>query len=240
MAYTLQQSVDWAQTYIQYVPLTAGVANEPAISIGNMVMSTILAPPFTWPFNRDEFDITLVASQQDYTFGVTDFAYLEKVSLLSVDGNDGFELKSVYNTNSLGRATQNQTAQPNSVSVKQFTPGTNVDLRFLSIPDQAYLGTLTYQMQIDSFTALDQDWSPLPDEFMPIYNNLFLAEAMAVADDAREQTYRLRGIAALLAKSTGLSDMQVNAFLAQYISRGVSQEQIAQLRNAQGNQARGV
>ena len=238
--YTLQQSINSSQTYIQYVPLTAGVDNEPAISIGNTVLSTILTPPFTWPFNRNEFAISLIAGQQDYVFDVTDFAYLEKVSLLSTDGNEGFEIKSVYNINSLGIASDTQTAQPNSASVKSYIPGTSVSIRFLSIPDQAYTGTLTYQMAVDPFTALDQDWAPLPDEFLPVYNNLFLAEAMAVADDAREQTYRLRGIAALLAKSTGLSDLQVNAFLAQYIARGTSQEQIAQLRNAQGSQARGV
>jgi hypothetical protein len=75
---------------------------------------------------------------------------------------------------------------------------------------------------------------------MDIFNNLFLAEAMAVADDPREQIYRMRGIAALLSKAEGLTEMQINAFLAQYISRGLTPQQVAQLKTQQGHQARGI
>jgi hypothetical protein len=240
MSYTLQQTINWAQTYVQYIPLTAGTGNEPAISIGNTVQSTILNAPFVWPFNRNEFPIVLVTGQQDYVFDVTDFAYLEKVSLLSADGSDGFEVKDVYNTNILGLAATGSTAQPNAVAVKLYTPDTSIALRFLSNPDQAYTGTLTYQVIVDPFTALDDPWAPIPDSFIDIFNNLFLAEVMAVADDAREQLYRQRGIAALLSKAEGLTEMQRNVYLAQYLARGSSMTLAAQLRTQQAIQARGL
>jgi len=318
MGYTLQQTINWAQTFIEYSPLTAGTNSEPAISIATMVRNTILNAPFTWPWNRNEFALTggtaLIAGQQDYTVNITDFAYLEKVSLLTVDSSYGWELKDVYNTNILGIPATGTTeqAQPNAAAVKLYTPGTSVVIRFLPPPDQAYTGAITYQQlslpfqvftvtscgnaaggntsytgtfnaasfvagqiaQIAGFvtnvvnngsftivscnattlvvansagvaethsaTAINESWFPIPDSFMDIYNNLFLAEAMAVVDDTREQTYRMRGIAALLAKSEGLTEMQRNAFLAQWLSRGSTQTMVTQLRNQQGSQARGV
>jgi hypothetical protein len=249
MAYTLQETINWAQTYIEYSPLTAGTNFEPALSIGTMVRSTILNAPLVWPWNRDEYLInapntpaSLIAGVQDYTFPITDFAYLEKISLLSADGTYGYEIQDVHNTNILGIAGTNAgaQAQPNSAAVKFYTPGTSVSLRFLSVPDQAYTGVITYQQLALPFTTLAGLWAPIPDSFMDIFNNLFLAEAMEAVDDARGQYYRQRGIAALLAKSEGLSQMQINAFLAQWTARGVSQQTSAQLRTQQASQARGV
>jgi hypothetical protein len=244
VAYTLQQSVNWAQTFIEYSPLTAGTGNEPAISIGSMVRSTILNAPFTWPWNRNEFPLiaadALVAGTQDYEYLIDDFAYLEKVSLLSADSTYGYELKNVYNTNILGVPSSTAQAQPDGVAVKSYVPGTSVSLRFLSNPDQSYTGILTYQMLPISFAALSDTWAPIPDSFMDVFNNLFLAEALENVDDARGQYYRQRGIAALLSKAEGLTQMQINAFLAQYSSRGTSQQLAAQQRVQQGTQARAI
>ena len=249
MAYTLTQSINWAQTYIEYSPLTAGTNSEPAITMASMIRSTILNSPFTWPWNRAEYVIntpntpaSLTAGAQDYTFTITDFAYLEKISLLSADGTYGFEIQDVHNTNILGISgtTSAAQAQPNSAAVKLYTPSTSVSLRFLSVPDQAYTGVITYQKLALPFATVGDPWSPIPDSFMDIFNNLFLAEAMEAVDDARGQYYRQRGIAALLAKSEGLSDMQRNAFLSQWIARGTSQQMSAQLRVQQAQQARGI
>ena len=75
---------------------------------------------------------------------------------------------------------------------------------------------------------------------MEIYNNLFLAEMMATADDAREQLYRQRGVAALLSKAQGLTQLQVNAFLAQWSARGSMQELAKQIATQMGAQSRGI
>jgi hypothetical protein len=245
MAYSLQQSINWAQTYIEFSPLSAGTNNEPAISVASMVRNTILNAPMCWPWNRAEFSLTgvnaLQLGVQDYTFPVTNFAYLEKISLLEpAPGTYGYELTDIYNINTLGVASTNATAQPKAAAVKFYVPGTSVSIRFLSNPDQAYTGTLTYQMLSVPFAALTDTWAPIPDSFSDVFNNLFLAEAMEIVDDARGAQYRQRGIAALLSKAEGLSDMQVNAFLSQYIMRGPSQELRAQLKAQQSIQARGV
>ena len=144
--YTLTQSINWSQPYIEYVPLNAGTAWEPALSVATMVRNSILNPPFTWPFNRNEYtSLSLVQGTQDYTASITDFAYLEKVSLLNADGF-GYELDDVYNTNILGvPSLTNGQGQPNSCAVRYYVPSTSVSLRFLSVPEQAYTTILTYQ-----------------------------------------------------------------------------------------------
>jgi hypothetical protein len=92
-----------------------------------------------------------------------------------------------------------------------------------------------------SFTAfaVNPSWSPIPDQFSDIYNNLYLSEILAANDDTRAQLYRQRGIAAFLAKSTGLSEMQRNVFLQQWNARGMERQSSAQITQ-QGNQGRTV
>ena len=323
MAYTLQDTINFCQAFIQYSPLTAGTGSEPAVSIASMVRDTILNAPFTWSWNRNEYDaLILEAETQDYMVPLTDFAYLEKVTLINQDGSYAYELKDVYNTNILG-VSVDKPAQPKSVAVRYYTPGESISLRFLSVPDQNYTSVLTYQklpvpfspyfatyafgpagqtfpltevvvtgptatytgsitggaanayagmtfpitgfmnpgnnvsFAVTSSTATtlvgtvatqvnevnanaDQSWDPIPESFKDIYNNLFLAEAFqAVDDDQQASRYRIRGVAALLSKAEGLTEMQRNAFLAQYLVRE-SQSQAAQLRTQQAIQGRGV
>lgn len=60
-------------------------------------------------------------------------------------------------------------------------------------------------------------WSLIPDTYMDVFNNLFLSEAFASVDEPqRAQLYRTRGVAALLARSEGLTEAQKNAFMQQW------------------------
>lgn len=88
--------------------------------------------------------------------------------------------------------------------------------------------------------AVNPSWAPLPDQFSDIYNNLFLSEVLAVNDDQpRAQLYRQRGMAAFLSKSTGLTEMQKNAFIQQWLARDVERNSVAQTTQ-QGNLGRSV
>lgn len=63
---TLQNTVNFALPYVQFRPLAIGASNEPAITIANTVMQTILGPPFKWWFNRNQIGLLLGPGQQDY------------------------------------------------------------------------------------------------------------------------------------------------------------------------------
>jgi hypothetical protein len=203
-----------------------------------MIVSTITNAPLTWAWNRKEYGgLTLVTSQQDYVVTIADFSFLEKVTLTTADAKYAFDVKDVYNTTTLG-VSVSKPAEPKGVSVHLVQYGTNVTLRFMAIPDQAYTSVITYQTLIPDMSSLGATW-PLPSQYKDIFNNLFAAEAyQAVDDDQQAQRYRMRGVAALLAKAEGLSEMQRNSVLAQFLVRG-SQTQAQQLRTQQGTQARG-
>jgi hypothetical protein len=239
MSRTVQDSINWAETFIEYQPMSAGTGGNPAVTTANVIQSTICNPPLCWAWNRAESTaLSTIAGTQDYLVNLIDFGYLEKVSLKTADGTYVYEVPSILNTNTLGVSIDQ--AQPQSVSVKYVIYGTSVALRFLAVPDQVYSVTLTYQKLVVPLTALTGaggTWI-IPDSYLDIYNNLFLGEALQGAGDAGAQ-YRQRGMAALLSKAEGLSELQKNAFLVQYLSR-TSQEMSSQLRTQTGNQARSL
>jgi hypothetical protein len=143
MAYTLQQTINWAQTMVQYLPLTAGLGQEPAVSTASFIRSTIFSAPFTWAFNRKEdSSISLVQGTQDYTWSVTNFGFLEKASIVDAQNNVQ-ELKYVHNLSPLSASTMQQ--RPSEIAVLTRTTG-SVKLRVVGVPDQAYTLNLTYQM----------------------------------------------------------------------------------------------
>jgi hypothetical protein len=64
----------------------------------------------------------------------------------------------------------------------------------------------------------------IPDAYINIYNNMFLAEALAITDDPRSQLYRQRSMAALLAAQDGLQATQKNIFAQQAKSNEAESE----------------
>lgn len=309
MSNTLQGTINWSQSYIEYSPMTAGTNFEPAVSIASMIRNTMLSAPFSWAWNRKEDSSKQTqANVQDYSYTLTNFGYLEKASLID-SNNKIWEIKDVYNTSALSKGGDSQ--RPHAIAVIINTPGTGFTIRFMGIPDDVYTIVLTYQIlsiQFASFaissaatasggntvytgvfdtnsfpvgslasvagfiahtvnngtfkvvavtattltlansgglietiaaTAVNQSWAPIPDNYSNIYNNLFLGEAFASTDDTRSQTYRQRGVAALLAKSEGLTDTQKNIFAQQWLAQGRESGSVA-LKLQQGIQAHGI
>jgi hypothetical protein len=238
MANTLQTTLNWALPYIEYSPMTAGTSNEPAISIASMIRNSMLFnPPIGWAFNRiEDVSQSTQVNVQDYIYTNTDFGYLEKASLID-SNNNVIEIKDVYNTAALSRGGDTQ--QPHAVAVILNTPGTSFKIRFMGIPDQVYTIVLTYQKLSIQFANVTDPWAPIPDSYSDIYNNLFLGETLAVADDTRSQIYRQRGVAAFLAKAEGLTDTQKNIFAQQWLAQGREQSSVV-LKLQQGVQGRGL
>src|SRR5579859_285233 len=289
----LQQTINWAKTYSQYVPSTAGLGQEPAVSIASMIRASMLNPPMTWYFNRAEKTFPTQIGLQDYQIAVPDLAFVENVSLLDDEGNI-WQLKDVYNNAALSKSSSQQRPSAMSVESTSIVNGALTFLfRFMGVPEKVYTVTVVYQKMATMFGpffitsasaasnnnttytgtfdplsfpagskavitgfvtnpanngsfvvvscsttqlvvangagvaeaisafANNFSWDPIPDQYRDVYNNLFLAEIMAVVDDAKSQLYRQRGVAALLSKATGLTEMQKNAFAQQWLARDV-------------------
>jgi hypothetical protein len=72
--YNIQNSINFSLPYIEYSPLSAGTAGEPAVGIATLVRNSLLSPPLSWPWNRSENDSkSTEVGVQDYTIAVTDF-----------------------------------------------------------------------------------------------------------------------------------------------------------------------
>jgi hypothetical protein len=313
--FTLQNSINFALPFVQYVPVNSGLGQEPAVSIANLIRNSFLSAPQNWAFNRNEITFSTTAGTQDYAQSFSgngnDFGYIEKATLTDDQGNV-FEIKDVYNSEPLSVTSFQQ--RPFAISAEKiYTSGGNqfVSFRFHGVPKYIYTVTVTYQKLAPQFGpffitscgnaaagnttytgtfdpyslptgatatitgfvmnlvnngtftivscsatslvlanasgvseavsayAVNPSWSPLPDQFSDVYNWLFLSEVLAQDDDARSQIYRQRGIGSFLAKATGLSEMQKNVFVQQWMRRSANQLTMQQT-TSQGNQGRGI
>jgi len=296
MSGNLQQTINWAKTFIQYSPLQAGLGQEPAVSIASMIRASMLNPPMTWYHNRAETTFQTVVGQQDYLVAVPDLAFVEAVSLTD-DTGETKQIKDVYNNAALAKSSSSSNGRPNAMSVESssIVSGDPTFLfRFLGVPDKIYTVTLVYQKMAlifgpffitnvsasgsnttytgtfdpksfpvgstasitscttaannGSFTVVscsstqlvvansagvaeavtayvsNFSWDPIPDQYIDVYNNLFLSEVLAMVDDSRAPYYRQRGVSALLSKASGLSEMQKNAFAQQWLARDVERQ----------------
>lgn len=211
--YTIQNSISFAAGFTKLMPLSGvgGVANEPALSIANMVLQTILGPPFCWRWNRNVLALgPTVAGTQDYATAVANYGYLEK-AFLAATGTGSIELEV-----SLLLSTDNVQSRPNYIAPQTDDGAGNITFRLLPVPDAAYIPTVIYQRKAALVTSLASTWAPIPDEYAYIYNLGFLAFSMMYANDPRFPLVLQRFLATLVGASEGLSQQQKNVFLGNW------------------------
>lgn len=81
---TLGGSINWAQSFGGFKQLTIGTANEPAITSANIILTTVLSPPFCWNWNRDSVTFPAATGVQDYVVDNPTFGFIEKASFIAV------------------------------------------------------------------------------------------------------------------------------------------------------------
>ena len=150
----LQQTINWARPYMQYVPLTAGFCQEPAVSAATMIRNSLLAPPQSWYWNRGLFSPINVtkAAGTDYQINISsipDFGFLEKASLQDASGKI-WEIKDVYNSMPLAASGVTDQQRPNAIVVLSQS-STQLTFRFLGAPNGTYTGSLIYQKKAQPF-----------------------------------------------------------------------------------------
>ena len=73
---TLQNAINFAAPILKNQPLM--VSNfEPALTAANIVLGTILGPPFRWRFNRNTLSFAIDTTHTDYVQAIPDFGFLE-------------------------------------------------------------------------------------------------------------------------------------------------------------------
>lgn len=233
---TLAGSIAWAQAFIRYMQLNIGSGNEPAITSANVVLQTILGPPFIWPWNRNTNSSTSTAAgTQDYPIALADFGFFEKATVTDTSGNvTELEWKQILSSENNTVANR---ARPTYIATQVDDNAGNITFRLMPVPDAVYVLTIIYQKAAVLFTATSGFWAPIPDRFEYIYNRGFLAFAMEANQDARFQVEHQRFVATLISASEGLSEMQKNLFLGNALTTA-SQALANNTRTAHGQQGR--
>ena len=215
---TLANSITWAQGYLFSQPLTLGAANEPAITIANIIKQAILGPPFCWRWNRGVLSTPISLSQgtQDYSKAVADFGFIEKAWLTLPTTNAVKEIEEIVDV----LPAETIQGRPDRAIAAQLDDNAgNITFRLSPVPDQSgYAAQVTYQKKPTLFTATSGTWAPIPDEYSYIYQYGFLGMALAFNKDPRAGVYDSRFVAHLLGCQGGLSEMQKNIFLGKWLS----------------------
>jgi hypothetical protein len=106
---TLLQTVDWAKRFSFKRPQSNGNFNEPAITNANLILQTIVGPPFAWRWNRVITGFITIPGQQDYTI----FNYLASTAVtkgwFAVDSNGNSQLATTAGTTGSSAPTWNST-----------------------------------------------------------------------------------------------------------------------------------
>ena len=82
---TLQNSINFAQTYCGYRQLNPGNGNEPAITAANIILQTVVGAPFVWNWNRSSVTFNTVVGTQDYATAAATFGFIEKADFKLAD-----------------------------------------------------------------------------------------------------------------------------------------------------------
>jgi hypothetical protein len=228
----LQASMLFSLPFIGYQPVN--ISNgEPAVTAANLTKQTILGAPFKWPWNRNSITFDTDTTNTDYYLDIVDFGFLEQVWLIDSKG----KVNEIEVRKSL--AAESVTKRPSSIAAQLMDSIGGVTLRLNAIPDQIYTVDGWYQRAPVLMSSTANTWGPIPDHLSYIYNWGFLSFVSLLTKDARFPIFGQRFTSHLLGAQDGLTALQRNIFLGNWLDVMSAQER-AQLNTQQGVQARGA
>ena len=206
---SVQNTVNWAISFLEQQPLEIN-GMEPALSSANLVLQTMLGPPFAWPWNRAF--LSYPSNGSDYTASLPAFGHIEAGTVQPVTGGIAWELE-VKNL----LLADTQASRPKYISPLLDDGQGNITFRLGPTPDQGYNVNLAYQNKAPQLMSLGTLWAPVPDQRNYICQWGFLALMSLIGNDARFNEYNAKFITSLLGAQGGLSDLEKNIFLSNWM-----------------------
>ena len=205
---TIRNTMNWTAPFIEQQPTQIN-GMEPALSSARLVLSTVLGPPFAWPFNRGV--LTFVTAGQDYVAaGFNDFGFIEGGSVQPAGGMP-YEVAP-----RLVLQLEGNQARPNWISAILDDGAGNITLRLNPAPTDGSTVTMLYQKKAPYMGSLACTWYPFPDEKNYVCQWGFLSLMSLIGNDARFNSYNQKFITGLLAQQGGLSATERNIFLSNW------------------------
>lgn len=247
----LSDTIAAVQPSLKYRPLAFPSGSppvyEPAITMANKVLLTLLGPPFGWRWNRISSltDFTCVVGQTDYPVsGLTNFGWIETAQVQDISSNARVASQWKQITRLEGLAMASEQGLPHSIAPQYDNGSGTITFRLMPAPDQLYPVAMDIQQKPVLFSnsagsPLAQTWAPIPDEYSHLYTWGFEALALLLADDPRFGPVNQKFVSAVLATHQGLDENQKNIFLATWQAI-TGAPLILVEKSQQGVQARGV
>ena len=218
MASTIQLSrtIAYASQCLYNRPLTFTnpTSNEPALSCADWTMQTILAPPFSWSWNRVGASpsaplFTTAVGVSDYKVSVPTFGWIEKA--VAYDPGSGFEAYELKNALNTGADTLPN--QSTTIAAQYYDGSGDVIFRIFPAADKIYNVAVEYQKSAPLFTVVSQTWAPIPDYLSYLYDEGFFAKAAEYCNDPRAMSLFQMFFTNLAANAEGLNQTQRNLWL---------------------------
>jgi hypothetical protein len=205
----LRNTMNFAASFLKNQPQEINNL-DPAVTVGNMVLSFMLGPPMRWRQNRVEISFAITGAATDYLRSVASFGFIENAWLVDVAG-DQHPL-----SGALALTVNEDTARPQKIAPQFDDNAGNITFRFDSVPDQPYTAYVDFQQSAPPLTSPASGWTPVPDYFNYIFNFGYLAIMSLLVNDARFPIFEKYFIGRLLGAQSGLSEQEKNIFLANW------------------------
>ena len=205
----LRNTMNFAAAFLKNQPQEI-MNMEPAVMVGNMVLSFMLGPPLRWRQNRVEISFAITGAATDYQRAVANFGFIETAWLVDGAGNQHPLM------GALAVTVNPDPARPQKIAPQFDDNAGNITFRFDTTPDQSYTAYVDLQQSAPLLSSPASGWGPVPDFFNYIFNFGYLAIMSLVVNDARFPIFEKYFIGRLLGAQSGLSEQERNIFLANW------------------------
>src|SRR5215831_536042 len=151
---TLQNTINWSKAFLEQQPVEVN-GQEPALSSAQLVLSTLLNAPLSWPWNRSTTAYTS-ANQDNQVTGLFNFGFLEGGVVAPAAGGKSWQL-SVQ----LVLHPDQSAARPSYCAPLIDDGMGNITFRTSPSPDQSYNHTLIFQRRAPQLLSLAYTWAPV-------------------------------------------------------------------------------
>jgi hypothetical protein len=209
---SVQNVLTYVQTLIDNQRLNVNNM-EPAVTMSNTVLGTMLGPPFAWRQNRATvtFPISTVKGT-DYTISIPDLGFMENQWLDDGEGN----IMELNGSTSLSRVSYQR--RPTHIAPQYDDNQGNITFRLNSVPDAAYAAFIDYQQAATLIQSPADTFQPLSDYFGYLFTKGMLSEGALLVNDSRFAVWRAEWIAQMLATQDGLDAQARDMFFNQFMN----------------------
>jgi hypothetical protein len=213
----LERTILIGQQFLRLAPLTfpTNTNNDPAFFCADWTKQMILAPPFSWRWNRaGSYTITnptftTTIGVPDYKVNLPNFGWIERATAYDVNNaNAAYELKV-----GLDIAAESLNNQPNRITAQYDDDNGNITFRLFPAPDAVYNVVIEGQNAPTLFTSTTDTWAPIPDYLSGLYTTGFQAKVYEYAADPRWVPTMQMFLTQLAQYAENLSQTQKNLWL---------------------------